>query len=472
MTSIRRRLVIILLGVVIITGSITVLLSYKDAQHEVGELFDAQLAQSARVLDALIIQQVALSNAGSVDFKKIQNIINHITVLNSQRANGLKNKKNLPEDFEYERKIAFQMWGVQNNLLILRSASAPVLPLSTDSLKTNRTGFFNTLIDKKRWRVFSTATEDKKYIMQVGEQYDIRDELTEDISAQLIKSSLFALPVLALLIWGAIRKGLAPLGRITSEVSKRNKENFDAINLKQIPLEIKPLIQSINDLLARLKIAFESERRFTDDAAHELRTPLAGLKTQAQVALAANNNDDKAHALEKIIQGVDRASHLVDQMLVIARLEKYSVSNESINLYQIINELISQFESLVNEKKLTFCLEGDKNVVVHTDITSLIILLNNLLDNAVRYSSSSTEIIINIQQNGKAELSISNCGESIPEADLKRVFDRFYRVPGSPATGCGLGLAISKQVAEMQNIKLTIENKTDNSGVIARLVWI
>ena len=117
-------------------------------------------------------------------------------------------------------------------------------------------------------------------------------------------------------------------------------------------------------------------------------------------------------------------------------------------------------------------MQVDKNVVVHTDIISLIILLNNLLDNAVRYSSSSTEIIINIQQNGKAELSISNCGESIPEADLKRVFDRFYRVPGSPATGCGLGLAISKQVAEMQNIKLTIENKTDNSGVIARLVWI
>ena len=116
-------------------------------------------------------------------------------------------------------------------------------------------------------------------------------------------------------------------------------------------------------------------------------------------------------------------------------------------------------------------MQADKNVVVQTDTTSLIILLNNLLDNAVRYSSSSTEIIINILQNGKTELSISNSGKSIPATELERVFDRFYRVPGSSATGCGLGLAISKQAAEMQNIKLTLVNKTDNSGVIARLVW-
>lgn len=413
MTSIRRRLIIILLGIVIVTGSISVLLSYKDAQHEVGELFDAQLAQSARVLDALIIQQVALSKEDSVDFKKIQTIIDHITVLNSQYTNGLDNKTDSSEVNEYERKLAFQMWSVQNHSLILHSASAPISPLSSDSLKTNKTGYFNSIINEKRWRVFSTATDDEKYIMQVGEQYDIRDELTEEISAQLIKSSLYALPVLAFLIWFAIREGLSPLARITNEVSKRNKENFNAINLNNIPLEVKPLIHSLNGLLSRLKIAFETEQRFTDDAAHELRTPLAGLKTQAQVALAATNSNDKSHALEKIMQGVDRASHLVDQMLVIARLEKQSSNKEKINLYQLVNELLSQFESIANEKNLVFCLEGEKDAVVDMDLTGLIILLNNLLDNAIRYSSNSTEIIINIQHNGKTELTIQT---------LRRVF--------------------------------------------------
>ena len=225
MISIRRRLIIILLGIVTVTGSVTVVLSYKDAHHEVGELFDAQLAQSSRVLDALIIQQVALSNIGRAEFKKIQNIIDHITVLNIQRNNGLDR-----EGSEYERKIAFQMWDVKSNL-ILHSASAPVTPLSIASLNQNTSGYFNTIINDKRWRVFSTTTEDKKYIMQVGEQYEIRDELSVDISNQLVKSYLLSLPVLALLIWLAINKGLAPLGRITNEVSKRNKENLILLNL-------------------------------------------------------------------------------------------------------------------------------------------------------------------------------------------------------------------------------------------------
>lgn len=465
MISIRRRLIIILLGIVTVTGSATVVLSYKDAHREVGELFDAQLAQSSRVLDALIIQQVALSNIGRVEFKKIQNIIDHITVLNIQRNNGLDRKGS-----EYERKIAFQMWDVKRNL-ILHSASAPVTPLSIDSLNQNTSGYFNTIINDKRWRVFSTTTEDKKYIMQVGEQYEIRDELSADISDQLVKSYLLSLPILALLIWVAIKKGLAPLDRVTNEVSKRNKENFDSISLNNIPAEIKPLIYSINDLLLRLKIAFESEQRFTDDAAHELRTPLAALKTQAQVALAADNNSDKSHALEKITQGVDRASHLVDQMLVIARLDKSSLKKEPINLYSFINELVGQFDSVVSNKKLSFRLECDKGIVVKNDISSLTILLNNLLDNAVRYSCDSSDIVISIQQNENTQLTIKNFGECIPANDLERVFDRFYRVPGSSVTGCGLGLAISKQVAEMQNIKLTLHNEIDNSGVVAKLVW-
>ena len=470
MVSIKRRLVFILLGIVIATESITVFLSYQDAQHEVGELFDAQLAQSARVLDALIIQQVAHSNLDKVEFNEIQSIINHITVLNSPWSNGQHNGKILHEGIEYERKIAFQMWDKQNNLL-LHSANAPLTALSADPQVINRTDYFNSLIKGKRWRVFSTVTKDQKYIMQVGEQYDIRNELTADISTQFVKSSLFSLPILTILIWIAIQKGLAPLGRITTEVAKRSKENFEAINLDNIPLEIRPLIYSINELLARLKIAFECEQRFTDDAAHELRTPLAALKTQAQVALAADNSNDKAHALEKIIQGVDRASHLVDQMLVIARLEKSSSSKEKINLYQLINELIGQFNAVANEKKLVFNLQGDRDVEVQSDTASLIILLNNLLDNATRYSPDKGEITISVHANDFPELIIGNSGTVIPEQDSERIFDRFYRVPGTSSTGCGLGLSISKRVAEMLNIRLSVVNKTDKTGVIATLIW-
>lgn len=463
MVSIRRRLVILLLGVIIFTGIVTVALSYKDAQHEVGELFDAQLAQSAKVLDALILHQINKPDITGFDLKNIQNIIDHITVLG-----GTDNNR---EGEDYERKIAFQIWSEDTNTLVLRSASAPKTALSASSLKNNTAGYFNEDINGKHWRVYSIINNDRKYFMQVGEQYEIRNELTEDISKQLIRTPVLSLPILAFLIWLAISKGLSPLGRIAKEVSKRNKENFESIALVDIPLEIEPLISSINDLLLRLEAAFKKEQRFTDDAAHELRTPLAALKTQAQVALAADNNSDKQHALHKIVQGVDRASHLVNQMLVIARMEKISSHDENVNLNTFISELLEQFTKTIEKKELKIHFDKQEDIIIQTDIASLAILINNLLDNAIRYSKDKGEIIISASRNKGVELSIENSAEWLEDEDLKRVFDRFYRVPGTGVTGCGLGLAISKQIAGMLGIKLSLENKDTVDVIVAKLYW-
>ena len=471
MISIRRRLITILLSLIILIVSITILLSYKDARHEVGELFDAQLAQSARVLDALILNQISETKVSHIDLVKIQNIIDHITVLDEPGFNSFEKNGITREEQEYERKLAFQIWG-DGGKLVLRSASAPNAPLSKKSLNKKLLGYFDELINRKHWRVFSVRTENKKYFMQVGEQIDIRNELTGDISKDLVKTSLLSLPVLAVLIWIAISKSLLPLGRIATEVEKRNKENFKSLTIKDIPVEIEPLINSINDLLYRLEMAFEKERTFTDDAAHELRTPLAALKTQAQVALAADNDNDKGHALEKIIQGVDRASHLVNQMLVIARLKQTLSEDESIHIYDFVVDLVTQFEDQLDDKQLFIQFSGEKDLVVLSDITSLTILINNLLDNAIRYASISSEICITIQDDGHVELLIENHGACIPDDELSRVFDRFYRVSGTNTTGCGLGLAISKEISKMKNIELSLENNNDHTGVIAKLVWV
>lgn len=470
MNSIHRRLVIILLSLIILIGSLTTFLSYKDARHEVGELFDAQLAQSARVLDALVLNQLNKSNISRVDIQNIQNIIDHITVLDEPGYSGFENNEGRREAQEYERKLAFQIWSDKNDL-ILRSASAPHTPLSNTSLNKKMIGYFDEKINSKGWRVFSVRTEDDTYFMQIGEQIDIRNELTEDISKQLIKTSLLSLPVLAILIWMAISKSLLPLGRIATEVEKRNNENLKSLNIKDVPLEIEPLIKSINNLLSRLEMAFEKERRFTDDAAHELRTPLAALKVQAQVAIAADNGSDRTHALNKIIQGVDRASHLVNQMLIIARLKQTDSKNEQINIYNIVVNLLEQFDNQLAEKDLSIRFEGEKNLFVFSDSTSLTVLISNLLDNAIRYSSISSEIFISVRDDTNVELWIENLGVSIPDDELSRVYDRFYRVSGTNTTGCGLGLAISKEISRMKNIELSIENNVDHTGVIAKLVW-
>jgi len=469
MISIRRRLVIVLISLIILIGSITVFLSYKDAHHEVGELFDAQLAQSARVLDALFLHQINKANVTSSELENIQNIIDHITVLDDPGYFGLTKEEEV-ESTLYERKIAFQIWDASSNLIV-HSASAPQTPLSVISLKDKLLGYFNENIKGKRWRVFSIKTDDKRYLMQVGEQYEIRDELTKDISTQLIRTSVISIPILIVFIWLAISKSLSPLGRIAAEVTKRNKENFNSLDIENTPIEIAPLTKSINNLLRRLQIAFEKEQQFTDDAAHELRTPLAALKTQAQVALAAHSDTEKTHAINKIIEGVDRASHLVNQMLVIARLEKYSKNNENINLHYFVLEILEQYKLQIDKKYLKVTIDGSLDVTVTSETNGLTILLNNLIDNAIRYARSQSTVYISIHKNAKISLNIENSAETIPVDELSRIFDRFYRVPGTGVPGCGLGLAISKQVAEMLGIKLSIVNNVDGSGVISKLEW-
>ena len=470
MISIRRRLIIIILSLIIFIGIITVYLSYKDARHEVGELFDAQLAQSARVLDALFLHQINKDNITSSELKNIQNIIDHITVLDDPGYNGF-NKEETVESISYERKIAFQIWR-KDNALIIRSASAPNTPLSSVSLKEKQHGYFNENINDKQWRVFSIKTDDNKYLMQVGEQFEIRNELTEDISKQLIRSSAVSIPILIIFIWIAISRSLLPLSRIATEVTKRNKENFNPLEIEDTPIEIAPLTESINDLLQRLKTAFEKEQQFTDEAAHELRTPLAALKTQAQVALSSNDDKEKSHALEKIVEGVDRASHLVNQMLVIARLGKFSNDTDTLSLYSFVSEILGQYQRQLDEKKLSIIVNGNDDVTVTSNTDGLTILLNNLLDNAIKYSRENSQITISIHNNNYTNITIENSSEPITADELERVFDRFYRVPGTGVAGSGLGLAISKQISEMLNIKLSIERNSNETGVVTTLEWL
>ena len=470
MISIRRRLVIVLISLIILIGSITVFLSYKDAHHEVGELFDAQLAQSARVLDALFLHQINKANVTSSELENIQNIIDHITVLDDPGYFGLT-KEEAIESTLYERKIAFQIWDASSNLIV-HSASAPQTPLSVISLKDKLLGYFNENIKGKRWRVFSIKTDDKRYLMQVGEQYEIRDELTKDISTQLIRTSVISIPILIVFIWLAISKSLSPLGRIATEVTKRNKENFNSLDIENTPIEIAPLTESINNLLLRLKIAFEKEQQFTDEAAHELRTPLAALKTQAQVALSSNDDKEKSHALEKIIEGVDRASHLVNQMLVIARLGEFLNHTDTLFLHSFVSEILEQYQRQLDEKNLSITLNGSDDVTVTSNPDGLTILFNNLLDNAIKYSPENSQVSISIHNNNYTSMTIENSSQAIASDELERVFDRFYRVPGTGVVGCGLGLAISKQISEMMNIKLSIENNSNECGVVTTLEWL
>ena len=450
-----------------VIGSITIVRSYLDARYEVQELFDAQLAESARIIQAQLLF-VMRSNTRD----EIQRLLEDQPFLPQDHTdeNG-KGDEISPYGHKYEHKIAFQLWNNKSQL-ILRSPSAPTTALSELALDPATRGYSNEKIAGNNWRVFSLWDRNNEYLVQVGEKYDIRNELIHKISTRLIRPSLISLPILAFLIWLGIGRGLAPLKKVTTEVARREPGFLEPIDIGPVPKEIRPLATALNDLLQRLAQALEMERRFTDDAAHELRTPLAALKTQAQVALRATDQQERNNALHQIIKGVDRASHLLQQMLTLARLHSSDeeLVTETVPLYKFAADIVAQLAPLALSKHITLALEGDESASLEVNSVSLELLLRNLIGNAINYTPEHGDVQVNIQtRNDETFLSVTDSGPGIVPELLERVFDRFFRIPGQPASGCGLGLTIARQSVELLNAELELKNRTDGPGLIAEV---
>jgi len=467
MISIRRRLLSTLLLTIVFVSATTLYLSYVDAHHEVQELFDAQLAQSARVLQTLILPELELHQQD--EMRAVQANVPHFLG---------KAKEGEDEEtaygHEYERKLAFQVWS-RDKTMLLRSVTAPKKALSVNALTPAARGFSDVDAGDYTWRVFSLWDEADAYLIQVGERYDVREELITNISRRLITPSLVSLPLIGFLIWVGIGRGLLPLQKVAKEVMRRDPAYLEMMDIGPVPEEIRPLVKSLNGLFEQVKVAFEKERQFTDDAAHELRTPLAALKTQAQVALRARDSHERTTALEQLISGVDRASHLVGQMLTLARLdpEAGSIQREGINLHELAADVVAQLVPKAIKKQINVELTGDESATVFAEPLSLSILIRNLVENAVVYTPEAGEIILDIYKtmsNGVV-LSVTDTGPGIDEKLKHRVFDRFFRVLGNRSSGCGLGLSIVKRIAVLNQLRVDLNNRRQGQGLVATVYF-
>ncbi|MCZ7597006.1 MAG: ATP-binding protein [Gammaproteobacteria bacterium] len=283
--------------------------------------------------------------------------------------------------------------------------------------------------------------------MQVGERYEIRDELAGSVASHLMHPLAVGLPVLALLIWLGVGAGLAPLGNVAREIQRREPDNLAHLDEGNAPREVVPLIAAINALFDRLRNSLEQERRFTADAAHELRTPLAAVKTQAQVALGARSDAERTHALSSVVSGTDRAARLVEQLLVLARLDPQTAlpQGQTVSLHELAARCIAEVAPAAAAKNVEMSLSPDADANVAGDAILLGVLLRNLLDNAVRYTPAGGEVAVGLSRTQDAVLlTVSDRGPGIPQAELGKVLDRFYRVLGSGEGGQRAG-AIDRQ---------------------------
>ena len=351
------------------------------------------------------------------------------------------------------------------------------------AITTALTEIGNYYLDQKdiqdhsdKWHVFTSCNPQVKAETILAEPYEARKELGQRIAQDDLYIMLFTFPLSGLLIWIIIGRGLKSLDRVAQEVANRAPSHLEQVNITQVPDEMKPLIDELNKLFFRLKEGFEREKRFTADAAHELRTPLAALKTQAQVALNSNNIEDKNIALHKLIASVNRSSHIIQQLLIMNKLVPEAASNhdlDEVNLTKITREILAMLAPAAVEKQIELEFESDEPVATFSGNTTAIgILIRNLVDNAIRYCETQGEIVVRVyQQQQEIVLEVRDNGPGIPLELQSRVFERFFRVLGNKSAGSGLGLAIVQQICALHNGRVVLATPTNGIGLIVKVFF-
>lgn len=462
--SIKRFLLFYLLLSITITSSLTTIGNYFLDNHTLQRHFDKELSQTVYFIRALIS-----SNPTKVYLSRLQ------TSMSTLRRHASVVSHTSPFPFGIDR-MQFRVWNEQGDML-LQTPMAPDFDINKFKNIKGHYGFFTQRIGKTTWRVLlSPPTKHSRLIIFIAERYEIRSSLAHELTWGNLFMLLWSYPLFGLLIWLSIDRGLLSLRRITANLSHRPPTDFTTVDISDVPVEVKPVIEALNKLFLRLNETFVRNKRFSADAAHELRTPLAALKTQVQVALRAPNDEDRKAGLKNIILGVDRCTHIVQQLLILSRLAPEEALNDVkiFNLSSITATTIAQLAPLAINKNIEIELKQipDKDFYLSGNETSIGILIRNLVDNAIRYTPQDGCVTVELRhEKRKTLLRVTDSGPGIPKELRARVFERFYRVLGTKASGSGLGLAIVQQIAQLHHAHITLGSPEQGTGLEITIIF-
>jgi two-component system sensor histidine kinase QseC len=445
--SLRTRLLASLLGASVLVWLPVAWWNYLDARHEAEELLDAQLAQTARLLLAQTRHEL------------VDEAEDHLSAFEALDTRELH---------PYEQKLLYRVSNARDGRQLLASPNPP------PPVPAAATGYADVTRDGVAWRVLVTEDSGRQLRVEVAQAAAIRHELARHVAMHLTLPLGIGLPLLGLLIYLLVGRGLRPLNDLAGKVAARTETNLAPVGEAALPAEARPLVKALNSLLARLNQALEQERRFTADAAHELRTPLAALKVQAQVALASPREADRRHALEQVLAGTDRATRLVEQLLRLARLDPLAGLDQtrSVNLVELLEEVRHELAEPARRlgQRLVRHDVGQASAVVG-DPDLLALALRNLVENALRHTPAGSVIELGaVAAAGETRLWVADNGPGVAPEELERLRERFYRGRDTHHEGSGLGLAIVQRVAELHGARLELENRPEG-GLLAALVW-
>lgn len=337
--------------------------------------------------------------------------------------------------------------------------------------------FHDGAIDGKAIRIASLFLaprgESRPVLVQVAETLNRRRILAGEILAGMVIPQLVLILLAALAVWLGVGRGLAPLRQLHDQIAIRTHRDLRPVEELNAPREVRPIIHAINELMARLRAALDAQQRFIADAAHQLRTPLAGLKTQINLALNQNDPEQIQLALRQLNAGNERTIRLVNQMLALARMEPGAAKIETLkplNLNRLARAAAMEWVPQAFKKGIDLGFEGTEEVItILGDELSLKMLLDNLIDNAIRYTPAGGQVTVRVGANGKV-LAIEDNGPGIPAAEREQVFERFYRGAHSEY-GSGLGLAIVHEIAQLHKARITLEAPSGGKGTVVKVAF-
>jgi two-component system OmpR family sensor kinase/two-component system sensor histidine kinase QseC len=422
--SLRGRLLTLLLAMTVGLWVVSGVVIYIEFNNEGRKYFDESLAEAGTLLLGLAEHEIR----------------EHGPTIGAELMRA--------ESQHNPHELAFQIW-TDDHRAAYRTNSAPEQPFM--SLDAN--GFGWATVSGQPMRTYAIWNDSHTLQIQIAEPLTRRAELSTWTYGHLAVLALLLLPLAMLLLWWILTRSLSPLRQLASDVSLRSPNDLQPVKGDDAPSEVAPLVDAMNRLFVRVRDALQMERRFTADAAHELRSPLAAIRTNAQVMSGARNADELREAGTDLLASVDRSTRLIDQLLVLARIDAHASTAPElcdVDLSQLAAEECNLQRPFASRRNIQISLEATA-AVVRGEASLLTVLLRNLIDNAVRYSPDGSHVNVAVRtgEQGRAELSVTDDGPGIPAAERERIYERFYRVLGHEATGSGLGLSIVSRIAAL-----------------------